>query len=398
MNRKLLLLLDKTVLRALFYAIVLIARLRRAGPSPPVVRLTDAPRFLVIRPGGLGDGLMSLPFLRALKQNFPAGHVTLICVKKNQAALKRVPFYDELIVLDDLAKFWRNVRRTLRGGFDVLFDLEPFRRTSAIVAWASGTETRVGFDTNSRRLLYTHLVTYAGDSRFEAANMLYQLRVIGLDPAAEDAADLCLPFPDERRAGVTSLLSEAGIDAERVFLVAVAVGALKPHHRWVMTEFARLIELVRSEDRAVRVVLVGSPTDVADTEEVWRHLGSHERVTNLVGKTDFNSALGVLERCRILISCDGGLVYMGAAMGCSTLSLWGPGVMERFKPPGERHVGVRKNYACIPCVTWERLGEFPPCPYERRCYNDLTAEEVFGAYRSLKGKLMASGLRGESVA
>ena len=385
MNRKLLLLLDKTVLRAVFYAVVLIARLRRAGTSPAVVRVADAPRFLVIRPGGLGDGLMSTPFLRALKRNFPASHVTLICVKKNQAALRHVPFYDELIVLDDPAKLWTNVRRVLRGGFDVLFDLEPFRRTSAIVAWASGTPTRVGFDTNSRRLLYTHLVTYAGDSRFEAANMLYQLRVVGLDPAAEDAADLRLAYPAEKRAGVASLLGTVGIDAEREFLVAVAVGVLKPHHRWVMTEFARLIELVRAEDRTARVVLVGSPNDAADTAEVWRHLESHERVTNLVGKTDFNTALGVLERCRILISCDGGLVYMGAAMGCSTVSLWGPGVMERFKPPGEGHVGVRKDYACIPCVTWERLGEFPRCPYGRRCYNELTAEEVFRAYLDLKG-------------
>jgi hypothetical protein len=69
--------------------------------------------------------------------------------------------------------------------------------------------------------------------------------------------------------------------------------------------------------------------------------------------------------------------------------LWGPGVMERFKPSGARHVGVRKGFSCIPCVTWERLGKFPGCPYQRRCYNELTADEVFEPYVRLKRTLAA---------
>lgn len=389
MNRKLLLLLDKTVLRALFYGVVLIAQLRGERASSAAESVPESPRFLVIRPGGLGDALMSIPFLRALKQAFPTSHVTLICVKKNQAALKHVPFHDSVIVLDDLPRAWSNLNRLVRGGFDVVFDLEPYRRTSAIVGWASGAATRVGFDTNSRRRLYTHLVTYAADSRFEAANMLYQLHAIGLEPVLEDGADMRFSLPDVHRDEAADLLGEMGIDPESEFLVAVAVGVLKPHHRWVMTQFARLIELIRSDDPKAHIVLVGSPNDLADTQEVERHLGSHARVCNLVGKTGFDAALGVLQRCRMLVSCDGGLVYMAAAMGCGTVSLWGPGVMERFKPPGDRHLGVRKGYACIPCVTWDRLGEFPACPYQRRCYNELTAEEVFRAYFALKEKLGA---------
>ena len=93
--------------------------------------------------------------------------------------------------------------------------------------------------------------------------------------------------------------------------------------------------------------------------------------------------------CRILVACDGGIVYMAACVGCATVSLWGPGVMERFKPPGELHSGVRKQYACIPYVTWSRLGEFPRCPYDRRCYNDLTAHEVFEHHARVKNRVAA---------
>jgi len=117
---------------------------------------------------------------------------------------------------------------------------------------------------------------------------------------------------------------------------------------------------------------------------VLKHIDANERVISLVGETTFSEALAVLSNCKILIACDGGLVYMAAAMGCGTISLWGPGVMDRFKPPGENHIGIRKDYFCIPCVNYSRLGEFPPCPYNRRCYMDIIAEEIFDQYLSLK--------------
>jgi ADP-heptose:LPS heptosyltransferase len=388
MNRKLLLLLDKTLFRAVFLVIVMVARLRPSSPRVTVTLETDAPRILVIRPGGFGDAFMSIAFLRVLKRVIPHAHVTVLCVLKNAAVFQAVQLQDDLIVLDDFSQLWHSTRRLFRGRFDVLFDLEPFRRTSSIVGWLSGAPIRVGFDTNSRRHLYTNLVSYSGDNRFEADNMLWQLRAIGVTSPAVDTQDMRIALSDSARAGARNMLETAGIDLQHHFAVAVAVGALKPHHRWVLSEFAVLIRLIKADDDNARVLLVGSSNDLADAHEVLRELGDDAGVTSFVGKTELSAALGILERCRVLIACDGGILYMAAAMGCNTVSLWGPGVMERFKPPGEDHIGVRKSYACIPCVTWDRLGEFPPCPYGRRCYKDMRASEVFDAYLRVKASLM----------
>lgn len=389
MNRKLLLALDKTLFRASFYVLALLASLRRDKAELPLTLDTANPRLLVIRPGGLGDGLMAIPFLRLVKDVYPESHVTLVCVRKNQNVFVDLPWFDELLVLDELPKLFGNMARLRRTRFDALFDLEPFRRTSAIVGWLIPARARIGFDTNSRRHLYTHLVSYSGDNRFEAANMLHQLRVLGMDPPYDQAADMSFSLARSALADARDLLHASGVDEQRDYLVAVAVGVLKPHHRWVMSEFAELIRLIKANDEGSRIVLVGSSNDVDDTDRVLRELDYPGDVVNLVGKTNIPVALGVLKCCRVLIACDGGMVYMAAAMGCSTVSLWGPGVMERFKPPGDNHVGVRKSYACIPCVTWDRLGEFPPCPYNRRCYNDLEASEVFSAYIRLKQNLGA---------
>jgi ADP-heptose:LPS heptosyltransferase len=333
---------------------------------------------------------MSIAFLRVLKRHFPKAHITVLCVRKNAAVFQLAQLHDDLIVLDDPSQLLHSVRGLWRGRFDALFDLEPFRRTSSIVAWMSGAPVRVGFDTNSRRHLYTNLVSYSGDNRFESDNMLWQLRAIGITSPAVDAQDLRLALSESARTSAREMLEAAGVDPQRHLTIAVAVGALKPHHRWVRSEFAALIRFIRADDGNVRVLLIGSVSDLADSHEVLRELGDDAGVTSFVGKLDLTGALGILSHCRILIACDGGVLYMAAAMGCSTVSLWGPGVMERFKPPGEDHVGVRKGYACIPCVTWDRLGEFPPCPYGRRCYNDLRAPEVLDAYLRVKAMRVAS--------
>jgi ADP-heptose:LPS heptosyltransferase len=304
-------------------------------------------------------------------------------MRKNLGALSLLPFQDETLAIDTPGRILRHVRSLRSAGFHAVFDLEPFRRVSSIVTYLTRSPLRIGFDTNSRRSLYTNLVAYSNDKEFEAYNALRQLRVVGVPEDRRGAADLTFEIDAGTRDQARALLHEHGLTAGADDLVAVAAGVLKPHHRWVMSEFAALVRMILDHDPKTRVVFVGAPGDRADTEEVLRLLGSEARVTDLVGKGSFPVSLSVLAHCRMVVACDGGVVYMGAAMGCDTLSLWGPGVMERFAPPGERHIGYRKDFACIPCVRYDRLGEFPPCPYDRRCYNEMTAAEVFEQYRTL---------------
>lgn len=384
MNRKLLIFLDRTVLRVQFWVLAMLARLRAEKPvSEPATLRPDA-RILVIRPGGLGDGLMAVPFLRALRRALPDAQITVAGVKKNVRSLSILPFHDEIFAIDSPRNLWANYRRIRTTGYDAVFDLEPFRRVSSIVSYLTRSPLRIGFDTNSRRCLSTNLVTYACDKEFDTHNALRQLKVVGVAPHADDADDLRFDLADGVQEQADALLMGEGLDPGDGDLVAVAAGVLKPHHRWVMSEFAALIRMILDHDPATRVVLVGAAGDRPDTDEVVRLLGEEPRVVDLVDRSDFAVSLGVLARCRLLVACDGGVVYMGAAMGCDTLSLWGPGVMERFAPPGRGHIGYRLDYACIPCVIFDRLGEFPPCPYGRRCYNDMKASGVFEQYRKLR--------------
>jgi ADP-heptose:LPS heptosyltransferase len=389
MKRKHLLLFDKTIARLVFVVVAALARLRPTKVEMPP-QLQSSPRFVVIRPGGLGDAIMSIPFLRNLKRRFPASHVTLVCVTKNRAVFDLVSYHDDLIVLDDLAHTIQNLWRLHRMSIDVLFDLEPYRGSSSIVSWLSGARSRVGFDTSSRRRLYTHLVMYSEDSRSESENMLRQLTVLGLRVPSEEARNAHIDLTDQHRERARAKMSEAGLDAKAHFLVGVAAGALKPENQWVMSAFSSLIESILAEDERARVILLGSAVDLENTQQVLEGLRDVERVTNLVAKTSLTESLAILESCRILVACDGGVVHMASAVGCRTVSLWGPSVMRRFKPVGDEHIGIKSDYPCVPCVTRERLGEFPGCPYGRRCLKDIDAARVMDAYLLQKQQMQAT--------
>lgn len=376
MTRKVLILLDKTIVQLLFWVLAVFARLSRAKRSGSPIRIDGPATFLVVRPGGLGDAIMAVPFLRSLRQAHPEARIRVACVRKNKKALDAIPFINDVIAVDRAFDLFG----VFETRYSAVFDLEPFRKTSAVLTYLTRARVRVGFDTNRRRVLYTHLVTYQGDQCFEATNCTRQLRTIGLEVSPEESADLCFDPPHEARQWARTTLHSKGVDASEKTLVAVAPGVLKLHHRWSMTKWARVVDRILEGDPNTVVLLVGGPRDRHDAEETLGLITEKERVLDLVGTPQFSEALAVLEYCSVLLACDGGVVYMGAAMGCATVSLWGPGVMERFKPPGDRHLGVRKDYPCIPCVTWDRLGEFPSCPYDRKCYKDLTATEVFGAY------------------
>jgi len=390
MNRNLLISLDKTIFQIAFYFVLLIKKLRKPYKPNFQIKLDNSKKFLVIRPGGLGDGLMSIPFLKILKEEFPENRITLLCVKKNKAALEQLGFIDEIIVLDNLNSLFNNLFILLRNQFDVVFDFEPFRKISSIITYASGASIRIGFDTNIRRELYTHFVTYPNEKFFESLNMIRQLKVLNIEVSPVKAVDMSFPLPAEVDKKVNFIMKSHKIQHESDFTVAIAPGVLKPHHRWIMLGFANVIDLILKEDSKIKILLVGSPADLEDANEVIEHLNESNRIINLVGKTNFMEALGVMKFCKILITCDGGIVYMAAAMGCSTISIWGPGVMDRFKPPGPDHIGIQKDYFCIPCVNYSRLGEFPPCPYDRRCINDITPEDVFEKYVELKNRKGAS--------
>ncbi len=124
--------------------------------------------------------------------------------------------------------------------------------------------------------------------------------------------------------------------------------------------------------RAFFVVLLGG-TDAVAAAQVISKQTSRRDVLNLTGRTTLAETAGVLQRTGLSISADTGMLHIAYGVGAPTVSLFGPGIPEKWVPPAPRHAVVRKVLPCSPCA---RFGRVPRGPYGVACMQSITVDDV----------------------
>ena len=132
--------------------------------------------ILIIKPSSLGDIILALPALSALRKNFPGAKISWLVRTEFAPLLKNHPDLNETILFDRkfLGKSWYNPRalhsllslisRLRRDSFDAVIDLQGLFRTASL-GWLSGCKRRFGMS-NAREfsnVFYTHKVTQNQD-------------------------------------------------------------------------------------------------------------------------------------------------------------------------------------------------------------------------------------------
>jgi heptosyltransferase III len=122
----------------------------RAQPSP----LGPGSRVLLIKQSAMGDTLLLLPLLKALREQVgPQGAVDLLCTSVNAGALKDLPWLDQRHRFEPARflagpwRLWRFLRGLRARRYDWALDMDQWLRSSALLALASGAAWRAGFST-----------------------------------------------------------------------------------------------------------------------------------------------------------------------------------------------------------------------------------------------------------
>lgn len=303
----------------------------RTIPSCPV--RSDVRRILVIRPGGMGDMVLLLPVLNALRRDCPGAKIELVCEKRNSAILKLAGFADCAVLYD--ASPFGLLRRLLRGGYDVAIDTEQFHYFSALMVLLARAPVRIGFKINpGRNLLYTHLVTYDMDG-YEADQFARLLRPLGVELREPDTA---------------GCLTAGGADTARFggFYVAMHVGSTTRYKSWSADKFGQLARQLA--DRAgARIVLVGGRGDRGASREVAGQAALGDRLVSVAGDLALAETAAVIRGARLFVGGDSGLAHVAVALGVPTVTLFGPSDSRKWGVRSERNAVVEKDLACAPC-------------------------------------------------
>jgi lipopolysaccharide heptosyltransferase II len=318
--------------------------------------------ILIIRPGGIGDAVLLLPAIRALKSHFSDVGIDILCEKRNAGIFSLTEDINHVYLYDrDLELF-----KCLRNNYDVVIDTEQWHRLSAVVAFFTKAPVRIGFDTNERRKLFTHAVPYSHDS-YEVYSFFHLIESI-TDIASVFNPDE--PFVTIREAIPSRLLPNTGRE-----IIAVFSGASVAERRWGGEKYGLLAKAL--QDKGYQVVILGS---TADGDEAARIKEIAPEAVNLTGMTSLREAAVILKHGRLLITADSGIMHIAYAVGTPTVSIFGSGIEKKWAPVGKDHIVLNKHLACSPCT---RFGYTPQCMNNIECLASVSVEEVVKAAETI---------------
>lgn len=333
-------------------------------PSASARSVPAFQRFLLIRPGGIGDAVLLAPAISSLKKNYPNCHITILAEQRNSGIYSLVPGVAKVLCYDHLNEFIQ----ALRGRYDVVIDTEQWHRLSAVIARFVRAPTKIGFDTNERRRMFTHRIGY-DMSAYEPYNFASLLKPLEVN-CQLDAGTVTLALPLHSVSKAAQLLKSLGSDS----FVVIFPGASIPERRWGADCFRRVAEMLLAF--GVKVVVVGGKEDRQQGEGIAADgLG-----LNLAGLTSLSETAAVIQKSTMLLSGDSGVLHIAVGLGVPTVSLFGPGRASKWAPRGGHHIVINKELPCSPCTTF---GNTLPCPDNACCMRDITVDEVVNAVTKL---------------
>lgn len=377
------------------------------GPRPPL-RPGDPRirRILVIRVDLIGDVVLSLPAVRALRRAYPQAAIDMLVlpaatgVLAGERDIARVLTYDFNIWRRPAGLFnprnWQGVRPLLAMLREPRYDLcvSVSGDWGSVLARLSGARRRVGYAGEA----YPGLMTDPVPGRRYAVTMheveyvLRLARAAGGVVAAEDALPR-LGVAPEAAAGIECVLQRAGLGGNSRPLVALHAGAQNGRaKRWPAAHWAALADRLTAELGA-RVILTGAPGDAPLTAAIQRR--ARRAVHDLAGQTSLPELVALLAQCDLVVSGDSGPLHIACAVGTPVVGLYGPTDPNISGPLGPDAIVLRRAIWCAPCYDASATAD---CRFSNPvCMKGLAPDAVFTAARQQLARRMPAAILAQSA-
>lgn len=338
-------------------------------------------KILVRGTNWVGDAVMTIPAIRALRRTFPGSKITLHTRGWAEGIFRDADFIDEILTFDKTRSKFKDALAQANELKKRAFDLAvlfPNSFETALVAKMAKIPRRFGYAKEGRSFLLTDAVEMPAWKN-ERHEVFYYLNLVaGIEKeyfARQTVLDteprIELAVSAARRVEARKILEEAGADPSKK-TVALGTGSTNSRaKRWHAEAYARLNDLLQADLRT-NVILVGARDELEISEEVFAK--SEKKPIILTGKTNLAEAVAVLSEVDLLVSNDMGLAHVAPATGTKTIVIFGPTNEHTTQPVGSEI--IRKKVDCAPCM-------LRSCPIDHRCMTRISPEEVFQKAKSV---------------
>ena len=305
-------------------------------------------RILLLRLERIGDLLMALPAIAAVRAHAPNAQIDLVVGSWNADLARAIPSVNGVETLDaawlaregsgaGLASMLKTAAGWRGRHYDLAINFEPDVRTNLVIA-AAGARWTAGYRSAGGGPLLDEALEF-DPRRHTTDNALRLVTTVFGDPSAAGPL-LDLPEDDRRRA-------QQLVGGARRPLVAVHVSGGRPIKQWPVERFAA-VSAALADTRGATILLTGAAADRPLIEAVTQALGSRS-VVDASGVESLLTLAAVLQQCDLLVTGDTGPMHLAATVGTPIVAVFGPSDPRRYAPLGARDRVVRIDLPCAPC-------------------------------------------------
>ncbi len=343
---------------------------------------SDPQRICIYRVGFIGDTIVALPAMHAIRTAYPRAHLTLLTSPVDgkfpgaNELLANSELFDEVrVYLKREVTGFRNrlefLRLMRRQRFDMWIDLPqelagPFGQLrNLVVARLVGVKWGYGWGFVTTLGLWVQAQSEFLTFPNEVDKLLAIVRRAGISVGCE--VNFPIEIGSDERNSVDRLLEKAACG-----LIAVAQGAKSSLSLWPVERFVTVGKHLVS--RGFQVVVLGGIADASVCQAVAKGIAG--KTIDLAGRTSLKESCEVLRRCSMLICNDSGVQHLAAAVGTPCISIFSAHDMPgKWHPYGPENIVLRKWVECHTCY-------LKTCPYDNRCLKLIDADEVITAINS----------------
>lgn len=294
--------------------------------------------ILIIHFGQIGDVILCLPALQALRKRFNDAKITVLVGKSAKAIVELSELFDEIIIVDrvklrdgkklsSIRKIFKLIFDTRHHKFDFVIDLHSLPETN-LLGFISGANHRFFVRRGSRSVDFLSNFRPSSpvlDKFIHTADFyLKNLEPLGIKNVPR-SFELHPPANDIEM--VRNILRSDKIDDKN--LIGINIGAGHPIRDWGLQKFSELASKISETDNTIRIIVFFGPEESHLEQEIKAAFSSNVIFYHKLTLKELAAAFTFL---KLLIGNDTGPMHLGAIVGTPVLTITNPG---HFRPLGE---------------------------------------------------------------
>ncbi len=346
-------------------------------------------RIMVLGAIGIGNLLLFSPALKLIRREFPEAKITLIVLKDAFKYLyDNSDKVDEVMIIKEKKypgiinkiKLILNLRKKR---FDLSVITFPSNRIEYnLLTFLAGAKYRIA---NRYPLKYWKSLSFLQNCKIPVNMNIHDLEqnlnlLKPLDINLNIDKKIYLEVSDDNRKRASEFLEGIGLNSEEV-IIGFHPGSSTERgmvfKRWKEDKFAELGKKLIKEF-GVKILIFGGEEEEKLKENLKNLIGEGSYTVSEISLLD---TAGLIEKCRLFITNDSGLMHIAVAVNVITVALFGPSDPLRTSPYGDKHLVITKDADCSPCWSINNLGvgrvrcEYSQCIVMEK----IEIEEVFEA-------------------